>query len=72
MNDGGQAFPVSDLTDGDGGVAGMSLLDYFAAQVANGLASDSGGRVGLASDAYSIAADMLAEREKRVVERRPV
>jgi len=72
-NDGGPAFPISQ-EESRGKVAGiyggMTLRDYFAAKIANGLASHSGtmgdpyGPDDIASRSYQVADAMLAEREK--------
>lgn len=66
--DGGPAFPVliDDLTVIDIVQTGMSLRDYFAGQALAGLITtiktDEGAGL-LVSAAYSIADDMLVERE---------
>ena len=73
QNDGGPAFPrgASEVADIDPGAEGVSLRDYFAASAISGLISDvsrhgDGGYEGdadwIASEAYSIADAMIAER----------
>lgn len=76
INTGGPAFPRpasvdtsgGTLPDGDvvvGEFTGMSLRDYFAGQALAGIVGDpgrSGSFQSLASDAYSFADAMLAER----------
>lgn len=72
-NDGGPAFPCINANRGrsDGAnIEGMSLRDYFAGQVVNGICHGlvHGIRpadiVNLTRDAYGIADAMLAERGK--------
>ena len=67
---GGPAFP--DPAPREDGWSGMTLRDYFAGQALIGLARSSAeqtvddyGPGHVASDAYSFADAMLAEREKR-------
>lgn len=67
-NDGGPAFPWDGFNRN---IAGMSLRDYFAGQVATGLLRDLGfcpwgneTAEQLATMAYDLADAMLAEREK--------
>ena len=79
MNNGGPAFPQSDLSGyGIGpvdGMAGMSLRDWFAGQALAGWlasygpdaghpANRPGSRETVARQAYEIADAMIAEREK--------
>lgn len=75
INDGGPAFPAEvdgsdhfvQVGDGRFRVPGMSLRDYFAGQALAGIVSDPG-RSGsfrlFASDAYSFADAMIAQRAK--------
>ena len=66
INDGGPAFPKHWLDE----VGGMSLRDWFAGQVAGGMAAFSGtagvsyGPGDIAGRAYQVADAMLAERAK--------
>lgn len=67
-NDGGSAFPLPD--EGQGwGSSGMSLRDYFAAQIASGMAAFSGtsgvscGPNEIAGRSYQVADAMLKARE---------
>jgi len=77
-NDGGQAFPTGAACDADGrlrshGNAGMSLRDWFAGQAIGGLITgrdwsfipDAHEKMtAWARAAYSVADEMLAERER--------
>jgi hypothetical protein len=78
INDGGPAFPTT-WWDRDSvgetvpreSFPGMSLLDYFAGQVMNGMWSNDFGVGTLqeaAARAYDQAEAMLAERERRMKE----
>jgi len=67
-NDGGSAFPVA--WDGDSPpVLGMSLRDWFAGQIAAGMAAHSGtagvsyGPHDIAGRAYQVADAMIKARE---------
>ena len=61
-DDGGNAFPASE----DSIALGLTTLDYFAAQVATGLAtSNKHDPWDVAAIAYDIAEDMVAERQAR-------
>jgi hypothetical protein len=68
-NDGGPAFPYSDVADDD---PGMSLRDYFAAKAMAGYLAAPGGAGVLATEnanacaewSYLLADAMLAERSK--------
>lgn len=77
-NDGGPAFPVEVQWDDDGSIRGlqtyprggwemgMSLLDYFAGQVVNGLMMTDFGKGNpkhIAQLSYDIADEMLLMRE---------
>lgn len=64
MNTGGPAFPGPHWSDGE---TGMTLLDWYAGQALTGLVSESGryDSAGAASDAYSFASAMLAEKARR-------
>jgi len=72
MADGPRAFPVLDRA-GDGPLycqsSGMSLRDYFAGQIAMGMAAFSGtsgisyGPGEIAGRAYEVADAMIAHRE---------
>lgn len=67
-NDGGPAFPVP--TTGCGEEWGMTLRDYFAAKAMQGFATTLTGTTPvlfdiLACDAYTMADEMLKERNKR-------
>lgn len=69
-NDGGSAFPVA--WDGDAPpVLGMSLRDWFAGQIAAGMAAHSGtagisyGPREIAGRSYEVADALLAAREAR-------
>ena len=82
INDGGPAFPGhhyfdpsrgqygEHMTASDVGCGGMSLRDWFAGQVAGGMAAFSGtagvsyGPGDIAGRAYQVADAMLAERAK--------
>ena len=61
-----KAFPGASVLQ-----SGMDLRDWFAGQVANGLAAHSGtmgpgfGPGEIASRAYTMADAMMAERERR-------
>lgn len=61
------AFPRDNILDRN---SGMTLRDWFAGQVANGMAAHSGtsgayyGPGDIAARAYEVADAMLAEREK--------
>lgn len=66
--DGGSAFPIPD--EGQGwGSAGMSLRDWFAGQIAAGMAAHSGtagisyGPGEIAGRSYEVADALLAARE---------
>lgn len=68
MNNGGPAFPEF---DGELHTAGMSLRDYFAAQIATGIVANrstcgrcEGSDRRLAEISYHLADAMLAERER--------
>jgi hypothetical protein len=66
---GGAAFPVSDTYHPNGqveyGSVGMTLRDYFATAVMQGIVSGSTHGTGeMARRAYEVADAMLAEREK--------
>ncbi len=70
QNDGGSAFPVPD--EGQGwGSAGMTLRDYFAAQIAAGMAAYSGtsgmgyGPGDIAGRSYQVADAMLQARREQ-------
>ncbi|MGR7993902.1 hypothetical protein [Xanthobacter sp. ZOL 2024] len=67
-NDGGPAFPVPD--EGQGwGSAGITMRDYFAAQIASGMAAYSGtsgvsyGPSEIAGRSYQVADAMIKARE---------
>lgn len=72
MNDGGSAYPVLD-NPGDGALycrdGGMTLRDYFAAQIAAGMAAHYGtsgisyGPHDIAGRAYQVADAMLQHRD---------
>jgi hypothetical protein len=68
--DGGQAFPVTDMNGGPAS-GGMSLRDYFAAAVLQGLCASLGPCLddafvsGVARRAYDIADAMIAARERK-------
>jgi hypothetical protein len=68
IKDGGPAFASVAGTPSDGYMQeGMSLRDYFAGQVLNGIWSDSditGTAEGFAKDAYHQADAMIAQRNK--------
>ena len=76
INDGGPAFPVAMVPWQDGFInvecTGMSLRDWFAGQVLQGLASD-GERYKdkfqeeIAVECYEMADEMIAERESKNV-----
>jgi hypothetical protein len=68
QNNGGSAFPIPD--EGQGwGSAGMSLRDWFAGQIAAGMAAHSGtagisyGPGEIAGRSYQVADALLAARE---------
>lgn len=66
--DGGPAFPYTSAQY-QCGQEGMTLLDYFAAKAMQGLIADRGADNvedihDIASDAYSLADAMIAERSK--------
>lgn len=75
INDGGPAFPLQSIgPEFSPGYAGMSLRDYFAAQVLPAAYSEycksaekigfvEEWRVGVAFDAYAMADAMLKARE---------
>lgn len=73
MSDGGPAFPVLD-NPGDGALysrsGGMSLRDYFAAQIASGMAAFSGTAGGsydpdnIAGRSYEVADALMKRREE--------
>ncbi len=75
MKNGGSAFPEIDSANG-GSIGGMSLRDYFAAQIMPAVIAatkrediiaiilDGGGVARIAKVAYSFADAMLEEREK--------
>jgi len=75
-NDGGPAYPHEKVTNRTGPVItkwknypGMSLRDWFAGMALQGMMSDSRFReelkaIGVAKYSYTIADDMLQEREK--------
>lgn len=76
-NDGGPAFPCHMQQHHDG-LAGMTLLDYFAGQALAGIMANADFLVSarengkgasldivIASNAYDMAAAMLAAREAR-------
>lgn len=64
------AFPYACPVDFHGAEAGMSLRDWFAGQIANGMAAHSGaagsyfGPGDIAARSYEVADAMLAERAK--------
>lgn len=66
INDGGPAYPTPDY----GSAPGMSLRDYFAGQIANGMAAHSGtmgvpfGPGSIADRSYEVADAMIAVRAK--------
>jgi len=68
INDGGPAFPVAVPTEFQFAEAGMSLRDWFAGQIANGMAAYSGtsgvsyGPGEIAGRSYEIADAMLRAR----------
>lgn len=71
INDGGPAFPPhGDSFCFIGVQTGMSLRDYFAAQIASGMAAFSGtsgvsyGPGDIAGRSYQVADAMLKERAK--------
>ncbi len=59
---GGDAFPGMDAT---GLRPDLSALDYFAGQALCGLLAGRNYGTDVANASYGIAADMLAERDKR-------
>jgi hypothetical protein len=68
-NNGGSAFPIPD--EGQGwGSAGMSLRDWFAGQIAAGMAAHSGtsgvsfGPHDIAGRSYQVADALLKAREE--------
>lgn len=76
IDDGGPAFPIPDQQFTDGvtivssqGHPGLSLRDFFAGQVAMGMAAFSGsagtayGPIAIAMRSYEIADAMLAARK---------
>jgi len=69
INDGGPAFPFSEVPGIHSGCSGMTLRDWFAGQVATGMAAYSGttgiayGPAEIAGRAYQVADAMLAARE---------
>lgn len=71
INDGGAAFPISVQPDFQYDEAGMSLRDFFAAQVACGMAAFSGtagvsyGPLEIAGRSYEVADAMLAARSNQ-------
>lgn len=66
-HDGGPAFPRPATEGNEDAQEGMSLRDYFAAQVAAVLAPSAPARTaaGVAKDAYDLAEALLAERHRR-------
>lgn len=74
--DGGSAFPIpcTDLPGSYAAQSGMTLLDYFAGQIATGMAAFSGtagisyGPSEIAGRAYQVAAAMLEARAARTGE----
>ncbi len=78
-NDGGSAYPILPPVDETGRTAagypypeiGMSLRDYFAAQIASGMAAYSGtsgvsyGPGEIAGRSYQVADAMLQAREEQ-------
>lgn len=73
-NTGGPAFPTMAYEHG-GEADGMTLLDWLAANIANGLFStdpiswDDTSAQRVAAYAYTCAEAMLAERERRMKEK---
>lgn len=74
VNDSASAFPVLDSPDGNALYcrdAGMSLRDFFAAQIASGMAAFSGtagisyGPKEIAGRSYEVA-DAMIEARKRL------
>ena len=67
-NDGGSAFPIPDEGQGYGST-GMSLRDWFAGQIAAGMAAHSGTAGGsygpgeIAGRSYEVADALLKARE---------
>lgn len=77
VNDGGPAFPMTSGPEPRVNTAthyneGMSLLDYFAGQALAGLLASQhlnlrdSSWADIASDSFSLAKHMLAERAKRM------
>lgn len=72
-DDGGPAFPVADL--GVHGHYGMSLLDWYAGQVAAGMAAFSGtagisyGPEEIAGRSHQVAAALVAARSRALAAR---
>jgi len=70
INDGGAAFPNSVQPDFQYAEGGMSMRDWFAGQIASGMAAFSGtagvsyGPHEIAGRAYEVADAMLAARAK--------
>jgi len=67
INDGGPAFPVQDAASWQG--HGMSLRDYFAAKVVQGICASGPGTYmtnqRIAKEAYELADAMLKAREEQ-------
>lgn len=65
IKDGGTAFPYTNCeTHGISGGYGMTLRDYFAAQIWGVVSIDSESYLQAAQRAYEAADAMLAERDK--------
>lgn len=66
-HDGGPAFPRPATEGNEDGQDGMSLRDYFAAQVAAMLAPSAPARTvaTVAKEAYDLADALLAEKHRR-------
>lgn len=70
IKDGGAAFPVAVPVEFQFAEAGMSLRDWFAGQIANGMAAYSGtsgvsyGPGDIAGRSYQIADAMLLARSR--------
>lgn len=69
MNDGGQAFPVSD--QGTHGSYGMTLRDYLAAKAMQGILANPDQQCmnmtpeQISQNSYAYADSMLRERDKK-------